>query len=132
VFHLITDNTQYKGILYRLWNYVLISHKVMETDTPMSSSSPLITGYRSILNVAHQYSVKTLTIPLTLASNETNSSSYLKAVEVVFKNTKGVLTELNSSAVSVGGTTLVFRSLSSSSAGFEDLCDRLSQVFRVV
>lgn len=120
--------------------------------TEISGRSDVITGYRSILRVAHKWDVHTLTIPLLLMPNQTDVSgspvlsdnAMQKRAELVLKSTKGLIMEHSrltkhagdSSGVERHARTLVFVLPRSVGVGtkMEDVYgvvrERLAEVFR--
>jgi hypothetical protein len=104
----------------------------------LSSRSPLIIGYRSLLQLAQLVHVNHLTIPVSLWANDSPMLSMdvqIKRAEVVLKQSKGIFTELsrNPRIEKIPRQIIyIITPHKEQTKIYEEVHDKLSNIFRTV
>ncbi|KAI8900242.1 hypothetical protein BC833DRAFT_563502 [Globomyces pollinis-pini] len=120
------------------WDGCLKEFPKNDTNTPifnedMTSRSPMITGYRSILEMCHLCNISSLISPMGFANNHRKSIS--KTSEMIFKQAKGVFNELSRHPrIKRIPRTMIFTipDFSDNGKTFEDVKDKLKTTFRTM
>ncbi|KAJ3188789.1 hypothetical protein HDU85_004503 [Gaertneriomyces sp. JEL0708] len=121
-----------------------------EVSEPLTSRSPVLAGYRSILSTAYHYDVHNLTVPVLLSSSQVRvlsgsdttltETTVEKRAEAVLKSTKGFIVETSRMAKHSGDSsgverfprTLVFvlpNDLQNAQHVFGAVRERLAEIF---
>ncbi|KAI9011231.1 hypothetical protein BC832DRAFT_590474 [Gaertneriomyces semiglobifer] len=130
--------------------HVIFHLVVNDVSEPLTSRSPVLAGYRSILSTAYHYDVHNLTVPVLLSSSQVRvaggsdatltEATAEKRAEAVLKSTKGFIVETSRMAKHSGDSsgverfprTLVFvlpNDLQNARHVFGAVRERLAEIF---